>query len=134
LNRQKSISSQGASISACCTVLDWPSMVEAAIVSRQGPESSSAALRKTAARSSKARARHAGAAASAASMASRPSWRVAWALVPRRDPWRCGWTTSKRSPPAIRVTPPMVMGSSMGFSASSLSFCSRRARSGLPGA
>lgn len=77
LKRQKSISSQGASISACCAVLDWPSMVEAAMVSRQGPDSSSAALRMIAARSSKDSARQAGAAASAASMASCASWRVA---------------------------------------------------------
>jgi hypothetical protein len=52
LKRQKSISSQAASISAWWAVFDWPSMVAALSVSRQGPASSSAARRKTAARSS----------------------------------------------------------------------------------
>src|SRR3990172_3282570 len=49
LNRQKSISSQAASISAWCTVFDWLSIVEALIVARHGPASNSAARRKTAA-------------------------------------------------------------------------------------
>ena len=52
LKRQKSISSQAASISAWCAVFDWPSIVAAMSVERHGPESSSAARRKTAARSS----------------------------------------------------------------------------------
>ena len=52
LKRRKSIDSQAASISAWCAVFDWPSIVAAFSVSRHGPESSSAARRKTAARSS----------------------------------------------------------------------------------
>ena len=52
LKRQKSISSQAASISAWWAVFDWPSMVAAFSVSRHGPASSSAARRKIAARSS----------------------------------------------------------------------------------
>ena len=52
LYRQKSISSQAASISAWNGDLDWPSTVAALIVARHGPASSSAALSKTAARSS----------------------------------------------------------------------------------
>ena len=52
LKRRKSISSQAASISAWCAVFDWPSIVAAFSVSRHGPASSSAARRKTAARSS----------------------------------------------------------------------------------
>ena len=52
LKRKKSISSQAASISAWWAVFDWPSIVAAFSVSRHGPASSSAARRKTAARSS----------------------------------------------------------------------------------
>src|SRR6266851_3189238 len=52
LKRQKSISSHAASISAWCAVFDWPSIVAALSVCRHGPASSSAARRKTAARSS----------------------------------------------------------------------------------
>src|ERR687884_698927 len=52
LKRQKSISSQAASISAWCTVFDWFSIVAALTVARHGPASSSAARSRTAARSS----------------------------------------------------------------------------------
>ena len=52
LKRQKSMSSHAASISAWCAVFDWPSIVAAFSVCRHGPASSSAARRKTAARSS----------------------------------------------------------------------------------
>src|SRR3954451_16827587 len=52
LKRQKSIVSQAASISAWCAVFDWFNIVAATSVERHGPESSSAARRKTAARSS----------------------------------------------------------------------------------
>ncbi|CAM5636242.1 hypothetical protein SVIOM342S_07743 [Streptomyces violaceorubidus] len=87
-----------------------------------------------AARSSKDIARQAGAAARAASIASWASCWVALAYVPRPGLWLCGCTTSKRSPPPIRFSPPMVQGRSIGLSASSLSLASRRARSGEPGA
>ena len=46
LKRQKSISSQAASISAWCAVFDWPSIVAALSVWRHGPARSSAARRK----------------------------------------------------------------------------------------
>ena len=52
LKRRKSIVSAAASISAWCAVFDWFSIVAATTVERHGPESSSAARRKTAARSS----------------------------------------------------------------------------------
>ena len=52
LKRKKSMTSQAASISACCTVFDWPSMVAAFRSARHGPASRSAARRKTAARCS----------------------------------------------------------------------------------
>jgi hypothetical protein len=52
LNRKKSIVSQAESISAWWAVFDCPSIVAAFSVSRHGPASSSAARRKTAARSS----------------------------------------------------------------------------------
>ena len=51
LKRQKSISSQAESISACCTFFDWLSIVAAFSVLRHGPASISEARRKTAARS-----------------------------------------------------------------------------------
>lgn len=87
-----------------------------------------------AARSSKDIARQAGAAARAASTASFASCSVAPAYVPMTDLWLWGCTTSKRSPPPIRFSPPMVIGRSIGFWLSSLSLASRRARSGESGA
>src|SRR5438445_12843836 len=69
LNRQKSISSQAASISAWKTVLDCPSMVAALSVDRQVVVSSSPAFRKTAARSSQGQADHSRCASAAAEIA-----------------------------------------------------------------
>ena len=94
LNRRKSMNSAAASISACNDDFDWPRMVAALSVSRHGPDSSSAARRITAARSSYGRSRQAGPAASAASTASATSAEVASAEVPSTAAWRCGWTTS----------------------------------------
>jgi hypothetical protein len=78
LKRQKSISSQAASISAWWAVFDWPSIVAAFSVSRHGPARSSAARRKTAARSShgtRCQSSHASAAASIARSTSfGPPW------------------------------------------------------------
>ena len=82
LNRQKSISSQAASISAWYTDLDWPAIVVALIVARHGPLSRSAALSRIAARSSKDIARQSGAAAAAAPIASATSCSVALCMVP----------------------------------------------------
>jgi hypothetical protein len=69
LKRQKSTSSEAASISAWYAVLDWPSMVAATIVERHVVVSNSAARRKTAARSSNDQLDHSLRAAMAASTA-----------------------------------------------------------------
>src|SRR6266542_997090 len=82
LKRRKSISSQAASISAWYTDLDWPRMVAALSVSRHPPASSSAARRKTAARSLYGNARQPGAASFAAATAAAASARVALPATP----------------------------------------------------
>jgi hypothetical protein len=128
------MSSHAESISACTTVLDWPSMVAAFSVWRHGPESSSAAFRNTAARSSNGSARHPGAAAFAASIAARASVCVAFFSTPRTCLCLCGWTTRTLRPPPMRCTPPMVIGRSMRSACSSTSLSSTAARSALPGA
>src|SRR5690348_17071099 len=133
LNRQKSISSQAASISAWYTDLDWPAIVAALIVAGHGPLSRSAALSRIAARSSKDIARHPGAAAAAASIASATSGSVAPRMVPSTCRKLCGATTSIGSPPPKRCWPPIVMVSSARSPVSSLTLPSRAARSGLPG-
>jgi hypothetical protein len=69
MKRQKSISSEAASISAWCAVFDWPCMVAATMRARHGPASSSAARRNTAARCSHRMAAHSRLAALAARMA-----------------------------------------------------------------
>ncbi len=105
------MSSHAASISAWCTVFDWPSIVAATRVGRHGPESSSAARRKIAARSShgiRDQSRHASPAASIArsTSAAPPWWTVAstWSLS-------CGSTCSNWSP--VRTSsPPMTIGRS----------------------
>ncbi len=134
LKRRKSASSQAASISACCTVFDCPSMVAALSRSRQVVESRSAARRNTAARSSKGSSRQAGAAVSAAPTAASTSASVACAVWPSTSECRCGATTSRRGPPAMRCTPPTVMVSSAGLAARSSRARLSAARSGEPGA
>ncbi len=134
LKRQKSISSHAESISAWIAVFDWPSIVAALSVCRHGPASRSAARRRIAARSSNDIARHAGAASRAARRASCVSCWVAPASVPRTERWLCGWTTSNRSPPPMRWSPPMVIVSSSGSFCSSASLACSSARSGVPGA
>ena len=69
LKRKKSTISQAESISACCTVFDWPSIVAALRSARHGPASRSAARRKTAARCSSVQLAHSARASSAASIA-----------------------------------------------------------------
>jgi hypothetical protein len=103
-------------------------------VSRQPPASSSAARRKTAARSLNGSARHPGAARFAAATAA---WASAWVALPATpSTWlcRCGCTTSIRSPPPIRRAPSIVMVSSSRSPASASSRACSEARSGLPGA
>ena len=101
LKRQKSIISQAASISAWNGDLDCPSMVAAFRVARHGPASSSAALRKIAARSSKSSARQPGAACLAAYIADATSTSVALPSWPSTCVLLCGWTTLIFSPAAI---------------------------------
>jgi hypothetical protein len=69
LKRQKSTSSQAASISAWKTLFDWLSMQAALRRSRHGPCSSSAALSITAARCSQGVSDHSFQALAAASTA-----------------------------------------------------------------
>ena len=78
LKRQKSISSQAASISACITVFDWLSMVAAFATSRHGPASRSAALSRMAARASHGISDHSRHAFAAASTAIATSFSPAW--------------------------------------------------------
>src|SRR5215472_1021851 len=133
LNRQKSISSQAASISAWYTDLDWPAIVAALTVARNGPLSRSAARSRIAARSSKDIARQPGAAVAAASIASATSCSVALFMVPSTCRKLCGATTSIGCPPPNRWLPPMVMVSSARSPVSSLTLPSSAARSALPG-
>ncbi len=99
LNRQKSISSQAASISAWKAVFDCPSMVAALIRWRHGPASRSAALRMTAQRSSNGIERHIGAASPAALIAASASLVVEFFIVPSTCWWSCGCTTLISRPP-----------------------------------
>src|SRR5438876_652242 len=73
-------------------------MVAAFNAWRHGPDSSSAAFRKIAARSSKSRSRHPGPAARAASTAASASSPVALRMVPSTSFLACGWTTSMAWP------------------------------------
>jgi hypothetical protein len=69
LNRQKSIISDAASISACIAVFDCPSIVDALIVERHVVARSSAARKMTAARSSHGQLPHSRRASAAAAIA-----------------------------------------------------------------
>ncbi len=95
LKRQKSISSQAASISAWCTVFDWFSIVAATIVERQGPASSSAARRKTAARSAQGRVDQSACAPRAAAIAWSTCSAPPFATSASTCSLRCGITASK---------------------------------------
>ena len=101
LKRQKSISSQAASISAWIAVFDWPSMVAAFRVARHGPASRSAALRKIAARSSKDSARQPGR-GGLGRVDGGPGVVVRSRCAACPSTWwrLCGWTTSIGSPAA----------------------------------
>ena len=79
---------------------------------RHGPASRSAALRRTAARSSKGRARQAGAALAAA-IASTASALVAPFMVPSTCRWAWGCRTAIRDPRPICCRPPIVIGRSI---------------------
>ena len=79
-------------------------------------------------------AAHAPAASLAARTASATSSAVACAAVPSTCRWSCGCTTGKRSPAAIRRTPPMVCVSSTGPDSSSATRFRSDSRSADPGA
>ena len=72
------MSSQAESISAWKTVLDWFSIVAALAVARSGPDRSSAAFRKTAARASQGSSDQSRQASRAVAMASSTSFGPAW--------------------------------------------------------
>jgi hypothetical protein len=133
LKRQKSASSQAASISAWYTVFDCPSMVAALIVSRHGPVSSSAARRKTAARSFHGVRDQSWCASRAAAIACStspgpPLWYSASTCS-----WLCG-LTDLAVVPVRTSSPPITIGISICWPLSSSSRCFRLARSGDPGA
>ena len=100
LKRQKSISSHAASISAWCAVFDWPSIVAALSVERQGPASSSDARRITAARSSHGQRDQSCAAAAAAATARSTSAGPPLCTFASTCARLCGITASKVSPGA----------------------------------
>ena len=133
LKRQKSTSSQAASISAWCAVLDCPSMVAAFNVSRHGPASSSAARRKTAARSSHGTRCQSSQASAEALIAASTSFGPPWWTSARTWSLSCGMTACL-SFPVWTSLPPMTSGISMrSFFICSSRSC-RLARSGEPGA
>jgi hypothetical protein len=132
LNRRKSIVSQAASISAWCAVFDWFSIVAALSVERQGPESSSAARRKTATRSCQGVDAQPACAFRAAAIA-RSTWAASpFATSARTWSRSCGITASNVVPVSTR-SPPITSGiASRSADISSSRRCSS-ARSGDPG-
>ncbi len=134
LKRQKSMSSQALSISACWAVLLWPSMVAALIRWRHGPASRSAAFKMTAQRASRGIRRQSGAASPAAATAALASWAVALRMVPSTCWWSCGCTTGISAPPPARTSPPMWGDRSLWVASSRSSSASRASRSPVPGA
>src|SRR5207248_2098584 len=105
LKRQKSITSQAASISAWWAVFDWFSIVAATRVERQGPASSSAARRKTAARSSHGRRCQSSQAFAEASTAFSISPAPPLCTCARTWSLSCGMTASKVVPVLISSPP-----------------------------
>ena len=112
--RQKSISSQAASISACCTLLLCPRIVAALSRSRKGPLRRSAARRNTAALLSQDAVDQSWWAFSAASTASRTSSVVAVSVSTMPRVWRCGALTTRCSPWPSTGRPPMWSGTLCG--------------------
>jgi hypothetical protein len=133
LKRQKSVSSTAASISAWCAVFDWLSIVAAFSVVRHGPDRSSAARRKTAARSSHGQRCQSFQASPAAAIA-RSTWAgPALCTSARTLALLCGSTAWKVSP--VRISsPPMMDGMSSRSLRISASRRLRASRSGDPGA
>ena len=133
LKRQKSISSQAASISAWCAVFDWPSIVAAFKVARHGPASSSAARRNTAARSSHGVRDQSCHAADDASIACCTC--VASPFDTCASTWSlsCGATASNFVP-TVTSLPPITNGISSAARESSATLTRTSSRSRLPGA
>ncbi len=112
LKRQKSISSQAESISAWCAVFDWLSIVAAFTVERHVVVSSSAALRKTAARSSHVQFDHSCQAAREAAIACATCFGPAMWYSASTCLWSCG-ITALAVLPVRTALPPMTMGISI---------------------
>jgi hypothetical protein len=133
LNRQKSIVSQAASISAWNAVLDWPSIVAALSVDRHRVVRSSAAFRKMAARSSQLQADQSRCASAAAAIAC--STCSADALCQSARTWRWSWGMTACAVRPVRTSrPPITRGMSTFSAAMSSSRAFSSARSGEPGA
>src|SRR5437763_93261 len=133
LKRQKSITSQAASISAWWAVFDWFSIVAATMVERQGPASSSAARRKTAARSSHGRRCQSSQAFAAASTARSIS--PAPPLCTSASTCALSWgMTALKVSPVRTSSPPMMEGMSSCSFFISFRRASSSARSGESGA
>ena len=116
--------SQAESISACCTVFDWPSIVAAFRSARHGPASRSAARRKTAARCSSVQLAHSARAASAASIAACASSAPAACQRASTRACACGSRTS-RSDAGRHVAPADHRAASSGASARSVAIAAR---------
>src|SRR6188472_4111731 len=133
LKRKKSITSQAASISAWCAVFDWLSIVAPTSVERHGPASSSAARRKTAARSSQGSRAQSSQASADADTACSTSPGPALCTSARTWSLSCGMTASNVSP--VRISSPPITS---GISSRSPFICSTltrsSSRSGDPGA
>ncbi len=127
------MASQALSISAWNAVLDWPSTVAPFSTCRQGPASSSAALRKTAARSCHAMAPHSRRASRAAEAASATSPGPAW--WKRASTWPCRWGMRTSATLPVRISlPPTTTGISTSVAAMRARLALSAALSGDPGA
>ena len=108
-------------------------MVAAFRVARHEVESSSAALRNTAARSSQGHDAHSRRASSVLAIARPASSAPASCHTPRRSPWSCGARRGWVFP--VRISsPPMMTGMSASWSEIERSAAFSSARSGVPGA
>ena len=133
LKRQKSISSQAASISAWWDVFDWFSIVAATRVERHGPASSSAARRNTDARSSHGSRDQSPCASRAASTACCTCSGPPLATSASTCSLRCGITAWVVSFVSISF-PPITIGMVIRSPSICASRSRRSSRSGEPGA
>jgi len=133
LKRRKSIASQAESISAWCTVFDWPSIVAALMRSRHVLANNSPARSITAARSCQGRRSQSCRARAAASQAAATS------LGPARctlaSVWRWSWGMRTSSVLPVRTSSPSISsGISITSAAWRASSALSRSFSGEPGA